>query len=239
MSQFCDIYTEIGYQKIIKGCIRDVTKIAWRNIDAIIITKQELQRIKELNDDRQERIAFVLLADAKYANKYNNQCADISWLGIRDIYQLARVTMPVRDRAPFLSFLYEKQLVEMNLNPRFNGKTLLYIDDSDDIGLVLTENNYKELAFTYMNWKYGGYKECAACGRLIRISKNTQYCIHCSPRYEPIGSKIIICTDCGASVTVLAKNTHTCRCEECQYEKDKEVKRKYKRAQDEKVELSN
>lgn len=235
MRKNCDIYTEIGYQKIIKGCIRDIVKTAWSNISQVIITNKELECIRALNDDRKERLAFVLLADAKYANACHNHQANISWLGIRDLYQLARVTMPVKDRALFLSFLYDENLVEKNYNPRFNGKTLLYVDNSNDVGLVLTENNYKELAFTYMNWKDGGYKECATCGRLIKIKKNTQYCKNCAPLYEIMGSKVITCIDCGTNVIVAAKNTKTCRCEECQYNKDKEIKREYKR----KVEPAN
>lgn len=216
MKDNCSIYTEVGYSKAINGCIRDVKKRPFANIDNIIITMQELEQIKQLNDDRKEKLAFVLLADAKYCNKLNNIDANVAWITTRDLYKFARVTMPLGDRAMFLGFLYDEGLVEMNYNPKFTGYNLLYIsNDSQDVGLVLTEMNYQELAFTYMNWRDGGYKECEGCGRLIKIRKNTQYCKECSKKYTPIKTKTIICVDCGEEVIVSSKDNQTCMCEEC------------------------
>jgi hypothetical protein len=114
---------------------------------------------------------------------------------------MARVTMPIKDRSMFLHFLYANNLVEVNINPTSTHKKLLYIDDNnDDIGLVLTENHYKELAFTYLNWKNkGGYKECRKCGRLFRVktgpmkkkvsgsnekTDRAQLCWDCTEEYE-------------------------------------------------------
>lgn len=232
MKANCSIYTEVGYNKAINSCIRDVKKRPFANIDNIIITTQELEQIKQLNDDRKEKLAFVLLADAKYCNKLNNINANVAWVTTSDLYKLARVTMPYADRAMFLSFLYDEQFVEINCNPKFTGYNLLYVSkDQHDVGITLTELNYKELAFTYMNWKYGGYKECAECGRLIKIRKNTQYCKECSKKYVPSESKIVTCVDCGKEFGVSAKASKTYRCEECQHEKDKEVKREYWRKQ--------
>ena len=212
----CDIYTEIGYSKIINGCIRDVKKRPFADIDKIIITTEELERIKALNDDRKEKLSFVLLADAKYHSKLNNINSNVAWITTRDLYKLARVTMPYADRAMFLSFLYDEQLVEINFNPKFSGYNLLYVsDDQHNVGIVLTELNYKELAFTYMNWKYGGYKECEKCGRLIKIRKGTKYCKGCAPRSDHKDFKIIQCADCGTDVVISIKDTKTCRCGEC------------------------
>lgn len=217
MRENCDIYTEIGYSNIINGCIRDVKKRPFADIDNIVITTEELEKIKTLNDDRKEKLAFVLLADAKYYNKLNNVEANIAWITTRNLYKLARVTMPYADRAMFLSFLYDDHFVEINCNPKFNGYNLLYVSkDQYNIGITLTELNYKELAFTYMNWKYGGYKECEKCGRLIKIRKGTKYCKDCAPRIDHKDFKIIKCIDCGTDVIVSIKDTKTCRCEECQ-----------------------
>ena len=228
MRENCDIYTEIGYNKAINGCIRDVKKRPFANIDNIVITMQELEKIKTLNDDRKEKIAFVLLADAKYYNKLNNVDANIAWITTRDLYKFARVTMPYADRAIFLSFLYDEQFVEINCNPKFTGYNLLYVSkDENDVGIVLTELNYKELAFTYMNWKHGGYKECEKCRRLIKIKKGIKYCKECSPIQEKDAYKVIQCVDCGVNVVVTPKNNRTCRCNDCQHEKDKKVKREY------------
>lgn len=216
MKEHSNIYTEIGYSKAINGCIKDIQKNPFCDIENIIITSEELKKIKQLNDDRQEKIAFVLLADAKYFDKINGIKSNISWISVRDLYKLARVAMPVNDRYMFLSFLYDKNLVEKNYNPKFTGHTLLYVSDTDDDAeMVLTENNYKELAFTYMNWKKGGYKECKQCGRLIKIKGNTQYCKNCAPIFEPKMFKTIKCVDCETDIVVSSKDNKTCRCEDC------------------------
>ena len=213
-------FSEVGSYSDINGCIKDAAKSAWKDINSVVITKKELEAISALDDIRQEKIAFVLLADAKYDNTYKQKNINLSYLSNSDLYRMARVTMPTKERSMFLNFLYTNSLVEVNINPTTTHKKLLYIDDSDeDVGLILTENNYKELAFTYLNWKNGGgYKECKNCGRLFRTKKegNQVYCKKCAPKNTTMEVKIIVCQDCGAEVTVDAKNNKTTRCEECQ-----------------------
>ena len=218
-------FSEVGSYSDINGCIKDAAKSAWKDIDSVVITKKELETISALNDIRQEKIAFVLLADAKYDNAYKQKNINLSYLSNSDLYRMARVTMPTKERSMFLHFLYTNNLVEVNINPTTTHKKLLYIDDNDeDVGLVLTENNYKELAFTYLNWKNGGgYKECKSCGRLFRTKKegNQVYCKKCSPKNLTMQVKTIVCQDCGREVTIDAKDNKTIRCETCQHEADK------------------
>jgi DNA-directed RNA polymerase subunit RPC12/RpoP len=218
-------FSEVGSYSDINGCIRDAEKSAWKNIDSVIITKKELETISALNDIRQEKIAFVLLADAKYDNAYKQKNINLSYLSNSDLYRMARVTMPAKERSMFLHFLYANNLVEVNINPTTTHKKLLYMDDSDgEVGLVLTENNYKELAFTYLNWKNGGgYKECKSCGRLFRTKKegNQVYCKKCAPKNTTMEVKTIVCQECGIEVTIDAKDNKTIRCETCQHTIDK------------------
>lgn len=230
MKQNCKDYTEVGFYKSIHGCIKDANKGAWRQVDHVVITQQELDTIRALNDDRQEKLAFVLLADAKYDNAYKGKAINLSYLNMSDLYRLARVTMPIKDRAIFLHFLYENGLVEMNLNPETVHKKLTYVSEQDDGAVIILDaNNYKELAFTYMNWKYGGYKACKYCGRLFKAKKNTQYCKKCAPKYEKIEFRMGQCIDCGTEFEVDARNTTKCRCDVCQREYIKEYDRRRKK----------
>jgi hypothetical protein len=222
MDKNCAYFSEVGSYSDIKGCIRDASKSAWKDIREVIITKSELEFIQSLDDIRYEKLAFVLLADAKYDNAFKNKKINLSYLSNSDLYRLARVTMPIKDRSMFLHFLYEKELVEVNINPTTTHKKLLYVSEQDDeVGLVLTENNYKELAFTYMNWKSGGYKECKSCGALFRVKANSQYCKKCSPKYKTIEYKKIVCIDCCKEVYVNPMDSKACRCEECQHSANK------------------
>ena len=215
MRKNCSSYSEVGYYTAIQGCVKDATKRVWRDISQVIITKKELDVIKALNDDRQEKLAFVLLADAKYENACKDRNVNYSNISIPELYRQARVTMPVKDRNMFLSFLYDNQLVQRNLNPDSSGFKLLYIYDEDETALQLSENNYKELAFTYMNWKYGGYKECCGCGRLFKPKGNAQYCKSCAKKKSTPRDRFIKCVDCGEIVEISEFDNETCRCGKC------------------------
>ncbi len=235
MNKYCSDFSEVGSYCDIKGCIKDAPKGAWKDIKQVVITKSELELIKSLNDIRYEKIAFVLLADAKYDNACKNINLNLSYLSVSDLYRLARVTMPIKDRNMFLNFLYDKKLVEININPSSSHKKLLYVGSAeDDVGLILNENNYKELAFTYLNWKNGGYKECKSCGRLFKARTNAKYCKKCSPVYQQIETKTIVCIDCGEEFIVsgIVKNKY--RCDECQERHIRQLKtekqREYRKA---------
>lgn len=219
-------FSEVGSYKDIHGCIKDAPKGMWKNIDKVVITKQELQRIQALDDIRKEKLAFVLLADAKYDNAYKNSHQDLSFISNSELYRLARVTMPTKERSMFLHFLYKDGLVEIDLNPQFTGKKLTYISSTDDeAALELTDSNYKELAFTYMNWKSGGYKECKSCGKLFKAKTNAQYCKKCSPKYQPKETKTIVCKDCGIEIIIDGRSCRKIRCDDCQHKKQLEYQR--------------
>lgn len=239
MNKNCSYFSEVGSYHDINGCIKDASKSVWKDVDNVVITKKELEIISSLNDIRQEKIAFVLLADAKYDNAYKQKSINLSYLSNSDLYRMARVTMPVNNRSLFLHFLYANNLVEININPTSTNKKLLYVDDSNDnVALTLTENNYKELAFTYMNWKNGGgYKECKSCGRLFRTKKegNQIYCKKCAPKHLLMEVKTIACQDCGIEVTIDAKDNKTVRCEECQNSANKKAKRDWWHKRNEKL----
>jgi hypothetical protein len=122
MDKNCSYFSEVGSYADINGCIKDASKSAWKDVDKITITKKELDAISSLNDIRKEKIAFVLLADAKYDNAYKQKSINLSYLSNSDLYRMARVTMPVNDRSLFLHFLYENNLVEININPTSTNK---------------------------------------------------------------------------------------------------------------------
>ena len=212
----CSDYIEVRDYKVLDRCIKGAPKRQWTEIDKVIITHEELAVISALNNDKQEKIAFVLLADAKYNIACGKYDFGVSFLSVNKLFVLSRVVVPRVERNLFLSFLYDNDLVKRNTNPSFKGMLLNYMSDSNDnVGIELSENNYKELAFTYMNWKYGGYKECVGCGRLIKIKKNTQHCKDCAKKNIPIESKIITCIDCGKEIHVSSKHNNGCRCEDC------------------------
>jgi DNA-directed RNA polymerase subunit RPC12/RpoP len=181
-------FSEFAYQKDILGCIRDVEKTPWKDINKIDITKGEIDVIMSLDDIKKQKIAFVLLCTAKYRDAYNpNNChkTDIS---VTDLYKMARVVLPQKERAIFLHFLVQDGLVEKHTFAGVKNKRLLFVseDPTDEIVMSLCEIDFLELAYIYMDYisDHIGYARCERCGRMIKHSntKPRKYCEECSQK---------------------------------------------------------
>lgn len=195
MSKNFKNFSEITYHKSIDGCINDVDKTPFKNIDCVKITMSELYKISSLDDIKKQKLAFVLLCTAKYRDQYNpNNChkTDIS---ATDLYKMARVVLPKEQRNIYLHFLIEDGLIEQHNNSKTKNKKLLFVseDDSDEIILELKEIDFKELAYVYMYWKNNGdgFTKCRKCGRIIKQSKTRprKYCEECAEIVEKENSK--------------------------------------------------
>lgn len=220
MQTHCKIYSEVQYFKILKQCIKHASQHQWRNIDPVIITRAELDVIQSLGDIRKEKIAFVLLADAKYHRAWKNHSYTSTFLSSSNLFKMARVAMPKQERNIFLGFLIDEGLVEENLNPKLTNKNLTYINDDSEPVLTLNEVDYADLAYVYLGYKYPSmYSHCPDCGKWIKKYKNTTYCKECAPAHDhnlpPQEIKTVICVDCQREFTVNSKAARTIRCPEC------------------------
>jgi hypothetical protein len=104
------------------------------------------------------------------------------------------------------------------------------VDDNSETVLELGEDDYKELAYTYLNYKGGGYKHCKNCGKLFKMQKNAPgrlYCKECGQKEESDRFKVIQCIDCGEDFMVDTRNMNKCRCDSCQHEENKRIKREW------------
>ena len=219
MVQNCEDFYEEMYFKIIYRNIASAKKYKFRDITPVVITQSEIDKITGLNDIRKEKIAFVLLAIAKY---YNNVSADNNnrmYISMSDLYKLARVAIPCKERAEYLHFAYESGILEEHTFVGTNLKIVSFIDNNSDPAIELGEDDYKELAYTYLNYKNGGYKHCKGCGRLFKMHKSEPgrlYCKECSQKEPSPKLKNLKCIDCGADFVVDTRNMNKCRCENCQ-----------------------
>lgn len=218
MTQNCEDFYEEMYFKIIYRNIASAKKYKFRDVAPVVITQSEIDKITELSDIRKEKIAFVLLAIAKY---YNNVSADNNnriYISMSDLYKLARVAIPCKERAEYLHFAYEKGILEEHTFVGTNLKIVSFVDNNSDSVIELGEDDYKELAYTYLNYKNGGYKHCKGCGRLFKMHKSEPgrlYCKECGQKEESYEFKIVKCVDCEVNFTIGKYDTETCRCEDC------------------------
>lgn len=218
MTRNCTDFYEEQYFKIIYRNISSAKKYKFREVSPVKITKNEIDRISKLNDIRKEKIAFVLLAVAKYYNNVSSDNNNRMYISTSDLFKLARVSIPCKERASYLHFAYEEGILIEHTFVGTNLKVVGFIDNNSDVAMELVEDDYKELAYTYLNYKNGGYKHCKCCGRLFKINKNSPgrlYCKECGSKDNTNEFKVIKCIDCGEDVIVNKFDTETCRCEEC------------------------
>jgi hypothetical protein len=230
MTKNCTDFYEEKYFKIIYRNIASAKKYKFRSVDPVVITKSEIDKITGLNEIRKEKIAFVLLAIAKYYNNVSDDNNNRMYISISDLFKIARVSIPCKERAAYLHFAYQDGILVEHTFVGTNLKIVGFVDNDSEPVIELGESDYKELAYAYLNYKNGGYKHCKSCGKLFKMNKNSPgrlYCKECGQKDEPSEFKIIKCQDCGTDIAVSVLNTKTCRCEECQEQANKERYNRY------------
>ena len=232
MTNNCSDFYEEKYFKIIYRNIASAKKYKFRSVDQVVITKSEMDKIISLNDIRKEKIAFVLLAIAKYYNNVSPDNNNRMYISISDLFKLARVAIPCKERAGYLHFAYQEGILIEHMFVGTNLKIVAFIDDDSEPVIELGEDDYKELAYAYLNYKSGGYKHCKGCGKLFKMHKSSPgrlYCKECGQKEETNKLKSLKCIDCGETFVVDSRNMTKCRCDTCQYEADKAYHREYMR----------
>ena len=235
MTKNCSDFYEEKYFKIIYRNISSAKKYKFRSVSPVKITQAEMDKIVALNDIRKEKIAFVLLAVAKYYNNVSSDNNNRMYMSISDLFKLARVSIPCKERASYLNFAYQDGLLVEHTFVGTNLKVVGFVDCDSETAMELCEDDYKELAYTYLNYKNGGYRRCRGCGRLFKVRKQSHtqlYCRECGQKEETSDFRVVKCVDCNEDVVVGKFDTETCRCEECykEYRKNywKEKKREYR-----------
>ena len=218
MTKHCNDFYEEKYFKIIYRNIASAKKYKFRSVDPVVITKSEIDKIVSLNDIRKEKIAFVLLAVAKYYNNVSDDNNNRMYISMTDLFKLSRVAIPCKERAAYLHFAYQDGILIEHMYVGTNLKIVGFVDDDSEAVMKLGEDDYKELAYAYLNYKSGGYKYCRGCGRLFRVTKKSSmqlYCKECGQKEEVSEFSVIKCNDCGCEVVINKFDTETCRCEDC------------------------
>lgn len=207
-----------GYINTINKDINKAYKYKIKDVNTINITKREMDKIMSLNDIRKEKIAFVILALAKYQNAESQRDNDTFYAKTSEIFKFARVVIPAKDRDLYFGFAYKEGLLKQNFSIGYNALTAAFVDhDEDEVILTLDEYDYLELAYAFLNYKNGGYKRCDVCGRWFKAKSNSaKYCSIHRPNYELSSDIEVECIECGKKFLASPLATKTCRCEECQ-----------------------
>ena len=233
MTKHQDNFDESAYSNAISNAIKVAKRRVFYNIDSIIVTKNEFEKMKSLENIREEKVLFVLLCMAKQQSIFIGFTDGLVKYSITDLCKMARISVPADDREYILHDILTKGLISC---PKKNDTKCLkvnFIDVDGDAQLILNEVDCQELAYVYLREKDGkGFKRCKSCGRLMRSNGHKDVCTYCE--HSPKDATHIWCIDCGDEVEVNQFATGACRCEKCnkvyQLKRDREKhKAKYDR----------
>jgi hypothetical protein len=176
-------FDESSYSNVISDAIKAAPKYPFYIIDNIKITRSELESISSLDSLRAEKILFVLLCMAKQQSMANGFTNGLVKYSITDLCKTARVSVPADDREYILYEIVQKGLLGY---PKKNNTQCLIVNfiNTDEVALELDEDDCRELAYVYLNWKNDGkgYTKCQRCGRWMKQSKTKpkKYCEECA-----------------------------------------------------------
>ena len=137
-------------------------------------------------DIKLEKIAFVLLALAKYHNEVSEDEDNKVYVKLNEIKNMARINMSKVDFEYFYANLYDKGVLQHDTSPTSTMQIVNFISHNpdDEVVFELKEVDYLELAYVYLSWKNNGkgYTRCTKCDRLMRQSKTKprKYCEECA-----------------------------------------------------------
>lgn len=177
--------TDFDIYEFVNKAISSAKKVGLKRVDHIYITKSELNFIINLNDIRLEKIAFVLLALAKYHNEVSGEDNNMVYLKLSEIKNMARINMSRIDFEYFYADLYDAGVLQRNTSPVSTIQIVNFVSNiqEDDVIFELKEVDYLELAYVYLSWKNDGkgYARCQNCDRLMRQGKTKprKYCEEC------------------------------------------------------------
>lgn len=223
------IYEESIYSDI-EGCIKNAKRHSLATIDEVCITKSELDIIRSLNNIRQEKAIFVILAVTKYFDVLTNKDYNAVFLTNSEICNLARITIPVKERDEFMQFAYDKELLMRHCWPESTIKKVTFVSKNEDDAVILRlkEEDFKDLAYTYLAYlNPRQFKRCFRCKKWIRNKNNgNELCKECREQQpeEKDMIKTVYCSDCNEPIYVSILDTETCRCPKHRDEHLKEIK---------------
>jgi hypothetical protein len=183
LRQYHNNFDESSYSNVISDAIKAAPKYPFYIIDNIKITRSELEIISTLDSLRAEKILFVLLCMAKQQSMANGFTNGLVKYSITDLCKAARVSVPAEDREYILYEIIQRGLLGY---PKKNNTQCLIVNfiNTDEVALELNEDDCRELAYVYLNWKNDGkgYTKCQRCNRWMKQSKTKpkKYCEDCA-----------------------------------------------------------
>ena len=168
-----------GFVDIADSVIKDAGRRELADIRFLPVTAAELETIQNIGGLRRQRLAFALLAIAKYQNELNPK--NHNWVNFRhkDIFAMANVKVSVHDQYLLLNDLKTLGLIKYNRRVDNLDVRVLYADEEGPAAMEIYD--MRNLGFQYMRQQGGSFLECKSCGIVApRKSPRQLFCAECS-----------------------------------------------------------
>lgn len=151
-------------------------------IDSIIITKPEMDKIDSLDGKQIRRLAFVLLCLSKYWNIVNSQ--NDNWVNSKDneIMAFANINTSIRRQCAMYATLRDTGLIQFSKKVDNTNVRVCFAEDGE---VAMTITDLRNLGYQYLKYHGEPYFECTNCGITVKIDEPTRgrkqkYCKECA-----------------------------------------------------------
>lgn len=150
------------------------------NIDKIVITKEECERIKSIKDKKTQRVMFIMLVYCRATNELNSNKS--YWMNqpIKNIMAEAKITRK-NDKTDILHYLYLNGLITDNARIDKVSYRVNYVCEESEDGIVITD--FDECIHYWLIYIGEKWKKCSECGKWVKVTNNrVKYCKDCAKR---------------------------------------------------------
>lgn len=196
-------------------------------IKSIQITKAEMERIDSLRSPRLRRLAFTMVAIAKYYNAKNG--TDTDWINCEpsDVFKMACISATKPEQAMMYRELTDAGIIGFSSKTGNVSAHVLIVENGGEVAVEIID--MRNLGHTYQMMHGKNYSICQRCGITFKNSKqnNRKYCPECAG-WHPIERRRFTCCDCGKDVFVVSRNSKSTRCPSCQTKENNRKKNLYR-----------
>ena len=174
----------IDWEDVIDRAIRFAKKYPPIILDGVPITKAEFEKIDRLDGRQLRRLAFTLLAIAKYRDAISTERC--MWVNTPDteIMKMANINTSIKRQSLMFSQLKEAGMIRFANKVDNTNIEVLFAEPGDTAYLI---KDYRNLGYQYLMYHGENYFVCDECGITEKCvssgrGRKHKYCANCATR---------------------------------------------------------
>lgn len=168
--------------------VKSVKKYGHELVDVreVIVTMNELNVLRSINDNDLEKIAFVYLVYSKIFNQIKKTNDNWVNIKIKEILIDAKINKgykSTREQQRALRILNELGILRSSRKVDNTSERVCFNNEESEPAIRI--NDFRDYVLEYLKWKGESIGKCDECGILIQVKSNRKmYCSDCSKKKE-------------------------------------------------------